>query len=277
MHLFILIFASLLIGVVYVFSKLLAVEKYSPATFIVLLAFFNTILGIPLLFYEFRVSSHLSFWLLALISAATYGVGQIFAFKAYKITDASIVGMVLKLSIPVTVLGGVVLLSESYEMKGYWGLALLLVGSLFITYTGKTIKFDKGILFSIIMALCFGLAVVFDKIILEEFSPFTYVSVNCIMITLMFSFKGKILREAIDLFWKKKVLVIITALLNLISWLSVLFILQSDKVSKVFPIYDSLSLVTTVFLGIVALKEKGQVWQKIVGTAVIIMGVVLLG
>lgn len=278
MHLIILIFSSLLLGVIYVLCKRLAVEKYSPATLIVLLAFFNAFFGIPILFYEFKVSSQLSFWLLAIISAITYGVGQIFSFKAYKITDASIVGMVSKLSILFTVLGGVLFLSESYKVTGYIGLTLLLLGCLFITYTDKTIKFDKGIVFSMVMAAGFGLAAVFDKVILEEFSPFTYVFVNSVMITLMFSLKSKkVIQDAMDLFLKKKVLVVITALLNLISWLGVLIVLESDKVSKIFPIYDSLSLVTTIFLGIVVLKEKGRVWQKVVGTAVIIIGVVLLG
>ena len=274
---YILLFiASSAVGLTYIVNKKLSRSRFNASTYTFLLAYVNAVISIPLLFFDFYITRDLILWLLIFISAITFGLSSYFSFRAYKITDASTVSLVHKLNIVLAAIIGIIFLNEEYSILAYFGLLFIVISNLFLVYEGRKISIEKGIFYAFIMALTSAMAAVFDKIILMDFSPFTYVFVNSILIGIFFSFRKGIFLEGYNLLRENTKLVLITSILNVGSWATFLFVLQNTSVSKTFPIYKSLSLLIPVILGIVLLKETDKLWQKIVGVAVGVLGIIIL-
>lgn len=269
--------AGIALGVAYILEKKLSLDQFHPATYVALIAGTSSIVSLPLLTYQFKVPHLWSYWLIVLVSVFAYGTGNLFSFKAYKLIDASEVGLIGRLNLVFTALIAILFLSEIYTPRSFLGLFLVFAGSSVIFFDKGKISLNRGVIYALIMALGYGLAALFDKIILQEFSPFTYVVVNNFLVSLMFLTFKEARKESLQLIKKHPLLVILTGILAAGSWVGFLFVLQSGSVSKVFPIFDSLSLVSTVGLGILFLKERNKLFQKIIGSALIIFGVFLLG
>ncbi|MEK7543532.1 MAG: EamA family transporter [Patescibacteria group bacterium] len=273
---FILTLASIAIGLTYIINKKLAHGKVNASTLTFVISYVNAFISIPLLFVNFSITKNPLLWLLILVSALTFGLSSYFSFRAYKLTDVSTVSLVHKLNVVVAALIGIVFLSERYSFLSYTGLILIVLSNIFLIYDGKRISIEKGIFFAFLMAIMSALAAVFDKIILNDFSPFTYVFVNSIITGMMFSFRKGVVSDGIQLFRQNTKLVLATSVLNVGSWAAFLFVLQNTTVSKSFPIYKSLSLIVPVVLGILILKETNKLWQKIAGTIIGVAGIILL-
>lgn len=272
----ILSFASIAIGLTYVVNKKLSREEFNPAVFAFALALSNALLAIPLLFIDFRVSENPLTWVLTAISAAFFGVGVYFSFKAYKVSDASIVSLVHKLSIVFSVFMGILILKENYSFFSYLGLFLILLGNIFILYEGKRISLEKGIFYAFLMAFFSAVAAVLDKRIIQDFSPLTYVFVNNMFFAATFLFRQNIFQEAKQLILKNAKLVFISSFLNTGSWAAYLLVLRDNDVSRVFPAWESLSLIVPVVMGIIFLGEKDKLWQKLLGMTAGAIGIAFL-
>jgi len=273
---FILIIASIAIGLTYIVNKKLSHSKFNASTYTFLISYVNALISIPLLFFNFYISKNPSLWILILISTLTFGLSSYFSFKAYKLADASTVSLVHKLNVALAAVIGILFLYERYSYLSYVGLSLIVVSNLFIVYDGKRINIDKGIFFAFLMAITSALAAIFDKVILKDFSSFTYVFINSLLTGIMFSFRKNIFSEGIQLFKQNTKLILTTSVLNVGSWAAFLFVLQNTSVSKTFPIYKSLSLIIPVILGIIVLKETNKLWQKIAGAIIGVTGIILL-
>ena len=277
MELLILFIAGISLGFAYICQKKLALDRFHPATYVLLISSTSFIVSLPLLMYKFRIPEIGIYWLLVFISVITYGLGSLFSFKAYKLIDASEVGLINRLNIVFTAIIGILLFSEKYTLQSYLGLLLVTTGSLIIVFEIGKLSLSKGVIFALIMALGYGLAAVFDKLILNQFSPFTYLVVNNFLVALMFLPFKQARVESVELVKKQTGLVFLTGILVAGSWVGFLYVLQSGSVSKIFPIFDTLALVCTVSVGILFLKERNKLLQKIIGSALVIFGIFLLG
>lgn len=276
MELFILVCSGILLGIKYVLEKRLSAEKYHPATFVVLITSISAILATTLLLYQFRFPSHILYWMLTITSVVAWGLGYLFSFKAYRKLDASTVGLISRLSILITALLAILLLKERYTFLSYIALGLIFVGSSLIVFEKGRIRINTGVVFSMLMASGYAISAVLDKEILRYFSPFTYVAVNNFLVAVIFSSVKEARSEAYHLLMKKPLQVALISLVSISSWFGFLFVLQSGSVSRIFPIFDSLSLISTVGAGIIFLKEKNRLVQKIVGTIIVVWGIFLL-
>jgi len=272
----ILSLASIAIGLTYIVNKRLAHGNYSASTFTFLISYVNAIISIPLLFINFYITHNPWLWILIIVSALTFGLSSYFSFLAYKLTDASTVSLIHKLNIVFVAIIGLLFLNEKYSSLSYLGLLFIIFSNIFIVFNGKNISVNKGMFFAFFMALFSALAAIFDKVILKDFSPFTYVFVNSILTGIMFSFRKNVFSEGLQLLKQNTVMVLTTSILSVGSWVAFLFVLQNTSVSKTFPIYKSLSLIVPVILGIIVLKETNKLWQKILGTIIGVAGIILL-
>src|SRR3989344_2191376 len=273
---FILVVASIAIGLTYIINKKLSLGKFKASTYPFVISYVNAFISIPLLFFDFYVTKNPLLWLLIFVSALTFGLSSYFSFRAYKISDASTVSLVHKLNVVLAAVIGILFLNEKYSFLSYLGLLFIVLSNLLLVYNGRKISVEKGIFYAFIMATTSALAAIFDKIILDDFSPFTYVFVNSFLIGIMFSFQKGVFAEGVQLLKQNTKLVITPSVLNVGSWATFLFVLQNTSVSKTFPIYKSLSLIVPVILGILVLKETNKLWQKILGATIGVLGIILL-
>jgi bacterial/archaeal transporter family protein len=236
----------------------------------------STLFAIPFLFVDFQLPQHPRTWVLAMLSASIYGLSVFFSFKAYKTTDASIVSIIYKFSMVITALFGIFFLKETYAAASYMGLFLLIISTVILFYEKQKISFQVGLLFSLLMAFCGAIAALLDKIILNDFSSFTYVFVNCFLVAFLFSIPKGNIQKGIELFRHNKVILLLQSFFAIGSWVIFLFVLKNTDVSHTYPIYKSLSLLIPTILGITVLKEHSKIKQKILSVIVGAIGIYLL-
>lgn len=272
----ILLLASIGLGLTYILNKKLSLTKFHSATYMLVLSVMGTFLSVPLLLFQPTIPSSWVFWPLAIISATAFGIGMFFGFRAFKLTDASVVSLVHNLDIAFVAIIGITLYSETYSFISYLGLLLIMASAALLLYDGKKIRVDQGFIFAFLLAIGSTISSVADKKLLEVFSPFTYAFINNGLISLLFLGHKTARQEAIKLFKSNTRLLALISFINVGAWVTFLFVLQSTNVSKTLPIFKSLTLIIPVVLGILILKEKQKLWQKLVGMTLGAIGILLL-
>lgn len=276
LELLILIFASLATGVVYVIDKSLSNGKHQADAYTILTLSLNVIVSMPLLMVNFYMSSNILVWLMIIVSGACYGISRWYIYKAYQHSDASTVGIIHKSSIVVSALLGIIILKEEYSVLSYIGLALITFSSVLILYDGKRIQLDKGAIYATIMVVFVSLASFLDKAILNDFSAYTYVFINSVASVIFFTGKKGIFKKGMDMFKDHTWPIIIRTIFVMGAWTAFVVVLQNSSLSTSFPIYKSLSLIVPVILGILLLKEKARLWQKLIGMVLGIVGIICI-
>lgn len=265
-----------MIGVSQVINKKISGSNHHSKTHTTVVMLMNTVISVPLLFFQFSLTTSIFTWLLIVISVVVYAFSTYFGFQAYKKTDVSLVAIIQRTSIVFTALIGILLLGESYSFQAYIGLLFIFLSGIIITYKKSHLKFDEGVLFAFLMALAGSIAAVLDKIILNDFSPYTYVFVNNLLVTAVFGLNRGRVREVVSVlktnFWS----VFLTALLWTGSFLLVSIVLKETDVSRTMPIYKTLGLITPVLIGITFLNEKQMLREKVAGIILGSVGIVLM-
>lgn len=274
-NLLLLSFAGLLTGLSQVINKKLATKGHKSTTYTTVIMLLNAAFAIPFLFYQFYISHSLYYWLLILISTTAFAFSTYFSFKAYKVTDVSIVSIIYRFNIVIVALIGIAFLKEQYSFQSYIGLLLIFFSSVVIALE-KGLKFDSGIIYAFLMAITGAIATVLDKIILNDFSPYTYVFVNNLLVGSIFAFNKKTINDAKILIKQNTALLILASLLTIPSFAIVLVVLQKTNVSQTMPAYKGLSFITPVVLGIMLLNERKKLVQKIIGAIAGVIGISLL-
>lgn len=268
--------AGLFSGISQLVNKKLSNLGFNSRSLTVTVMLFNAFLAIPLLFYKFHIPSSWYHWILVFISITSFAFSVFFGFKAYKTTDVSIVSIIYRVNIVLVALSGIIFLGEKYTLNAYIGLFLILLSSILVTFEGRKLIITAGIAYVFLMAITGAFASVLDKIILRDFSPYSYAFFNNLLIGLVFAFNTKTLKDSKNVFSKGKYLVFLTAFFNLIAFVIVLTVLQRTNVSKTLPIHKAFSLIVPVLLGILVLGERSKLPQKIVGVLLGLTGIFLM-
>ena len=171
---------------------------------------------------------------------------------------------------------GILFLREFYSLLRYFGLFLIVGSGMLLAYNKKRFSVTTGMWFALLMATTSGIAGYLDKIILNDFSPYTYTFINSFLIFLLFARKKSTWLEMKTIATKHPVNIVLTSLLSIGSWLIFLIVLQQTNVSQTLPIYKSLSYVTPVIFGILLLGERLQLFQKVLGVIIGIAGIFFL-
>lgn len=267
--------AGLFSGVSQLINKKITSKEHRSSSYTIVIMLLNALLAVPLLFFNFYVSKSPLFWLLIIISATAFAISTLFSFKAYKETDVSVVSIVYRVNIILVALAGIIFLNESFSFNSYLGLFLIFAGSIIVAFN-KDFKVESGVIFALLMAVFGSMATVLDKIILDDFSPFTYVFVNNLLVGLVFAFNRSRIKDAANLLKKKPLPLLITSLLTTLSFAIVLVVLQKTDISQTMTAYKGISFITPVFLGVLLLGEKSKTTQKLTGALLGLAGILLL-
>jgi len=275
-NILLLFLAGLLSGLAQLLSKKLVLSNHQSTTYTTVVMLINAIISIPLLFYRFYMSLSIIYWLLILTSVLAFAFSTYFSYQAYKHADVSIVCILQRLNIVLVAVFGVLILQEEFTSKSVIGLSLIFLGGILLVMEKFRFKLTVGIIYALITALLVTVASILDKVILKDFSPFTYVFINNLLVGLVFSFKKGLLADAKSLVKKHSLLLILTSCLMTGSFILILIVLQKNEVSKTMPIYSSVSLLTPVLLGIIFFRERSKLLKKLAAMTLTIIGITLL-
>jgi len=166
-------------------------------------------------------------------------------------------------------------LSESLNLNQYLGIVVIFAG-VSVAVAPHKLLLDKGARFANIAAFLIALETVVLKIIVPMASATVINIAMSVPSVLIFPIFMKNFRQRISDFFKKNLLVKIVAVIaNVISSYLLVYALQKGDVSRVMGIYQGMMIVS-VLGGIIILKEKEDILRKILGTAITLIGVLLL-
>lgn len=236
----------------------------------------NAVLCIPLVFYQFRLPTDHFTWVLTLLSAGLFALAAAFFFKAYQHADLSVVSILHRTSIIHIAVIGVIFLQEKISPVGVIGLFLLFFGSASVLYEKRQMKFTKGAWYALISAFLGALSAVVDKQVLHDFSPYTYVFVNSILVSCMFLWRKDTLPESMRFLRRYPKQIVSSSILGVVGFTILMVLLADTQVSQTMAVYKTISFFVSVILGILLYKETNKLPQKIIGLTLAILGMILL-
>lgn len=206
-----------------------------------------------------------------------YGYGSIFFFKAIKTIEASEMSILSSFGTPVTVVLSFFFLNERLNGTQIIGLFLILISVVIINYSEHTFRLSKGAWNALFGATCFGSAVIVDTFILKSYSAISYLPVGSFLIgiILLVSYPrsfGKIMHDI----RKIDSNLILYSVLYTFGALMFYIPLQSGTYVSQLSAIGRVSLILTVILAAVFLKERSHIGKKILGAILTTIGIFLI-
>lgn len=251
-----------------------------PLAFAVWVNLFASLFAVPIMLFEGGTFREVGMAVLAVTVLSTIfsGIFEAIQFFARRQLEASRSTVLFQLTPLVTFAGSVALLGESINASKLSGALLIISGNLLAAYNHGGKLNRSGVLLALSAAFALGCVYIADKfasshypigfyVLLSYFLPALYVATFAMRGDRLTELKHEILHSR----WR-------SAPLALTSVLGYYFILKAFRVaeaSTVMPIVFA-STIFTAFGGIIFLRERSNIWQKIAGAALVFGGVVLL-
>ena len=216
-------------------------------------------------------------WPYLFIIAILYGYGSVFFFKAIKTIEASEMSILGSFGTLVTVILSYVLLNERLNNTQMIGLFLILAAVVVINYSTHAFHLSKGAWYALIGAACFGSAVIADTFILKSYSAISYLPVSSFLIGVMlFLSFPKSFHKIIHDVQKIDINLIIYSVLYTFGALMFYIPLQTGTYVSQLSAVGRVSIIFTVILSAIFLKERSHIGKKILGAILTTIGIFLI-
>jgi drug/metabolite transporter (DMT)-like permease len=245
--------------------------------------FYPIIVGLLITIYgfstgQFTISPLDSLELNLLFLVIGYGLGNVCVFKALQTTDLSNYVIIFGTRVIFSVIASTILLNHSLSLVQGIGGLLIFTAVILLNLNKSKLVFHKGDLYALGAAICFGLALVNDKVLLSSLNLYYYLLIGfvCPSIFLMV-LKLPLMRE-LPGYLNARILVPFFGLCIIYSASAILFFggLQQSNNSSQVAVLNLTQNIFAVFLSIIILKEMDSLWKKIVGLILSFIGMVLV-
>ncbi|MFC1649541.1 DMT family transporter [Patescibacteria group bacterium] len=237
------------------------------------------ILIVGLIFSDMSLPSNICelIWNL-LLMGLLYGFFNLFALKSLKLTEASKYSIVASTRVFFTVLASSVLLKEFLSGPQFVGALLIFAGVVLVNLESKKFKLDRGTLLALAGAACFGFANTNDRYLLGSFDVYTYLTISFllppILMSLIYPKQVKYMKNYLDKKVIKKVLVL--SIFYAFAALTFFAALQVGENSSQVASIGLTTVVVTVILATIFLKERDNMPKKIFAALLSLVGLLLL-
>ncbi|MEA3355377.1 MAG: DMT family transporter [Patescibacteria group bacterium] len=258
-------------------ARFLLRNKGDARGFTILHDFFAGIAIIPFFFiYGFKFPPAIIPILGLLVATLVYAVGDITNIKSYQLEEASIVTPLIKLRVIIVLVGSAVFLHESITWLKLLAIIFVLCGSIIIGFEKGKFVFSKGVKYSLLSAFFLGCAFLLDKAFVVNYSLPVYMSTILFLPALWILISTKNgLQRSINELKLQKWGVVIAGLFFGWALFAFLAAISKGEVSRSTAVVE-LSLVFIAVGGYVFLNERKKLWQKIIGSLLILVGVLLV-
>jgi uncharacterized membrane protein len=214
-----------------------------------------------------------------LFSAVLWATSTIFSFKALKLITAGEATILGSSGAFISITLGIIFLGEALKISTIASAILIFIAILAIS-TGKlSFSSKRGIVYSLISASVAAVAVVNDTAILKTYEAFSFTALMCLLpgFILLLSFPKESIK--IPKMFDRKTLTLMTVFCTLYSIQAITFYLALQNgapISQLSPLSRA-SIVLTVILGVIFLKEKSNLGKKFIAAIMVTIGAILLG
>ena len=199
-----------------------------------------------------------------------YGFGSVSFYKSFSYVEASKISILSSIGTIAALISSTILLGEKLQPIQYIGGIIVLAGIIITSIKKTKFSFGKGELFCLLGSAAFGAEIANDKVLMGSFGVYFYLVVAyllpALLLILVFSKDAKAIPSTL----------IYTALFFMQAILFFIGLNISTSASLVI-ILNLAGRVLTVALAILILKEHDYLWQKIAGTAIVVLGLIIIG
>lgn len=275
-----LILISILMSAVAVLLQriLLDRDKNDPIAYaIVFQGTVGVILTIIALFHGFHLPDFGKYWLAILVTTLFYAAGNVVSAKGLKQTEASIFAVLFTTNAVWVMIAGILLFGEHLSILQIFGAILIFVSvGLLADRTGK-LKFDTGILLSLLSGFIYGFAISGWVYVAKHNDLVTWNAVSFLLpatLTAVLSYKsipkmkpflsGRIMQR-----------MLLLGILFSISTLALLSAFIYGNASIVAPLQQTNTIVT-ILLAVIFLHERNNLIRKFIAAAICFAGAVMI-
>ena len=256
-------------------------EQSNPIGYAIL---FQLILGsislvFAVVFGKFALPSVSIPWYQFIISSVLWAASTVFTFQAVKTLTAGEVTILSASGAIISILLGIIFLREVLTVPLLIGTVLILLAIWIINTEHVSFSSKRGIIFALLAALCAGIAVVNDASILKHYEAFSYTAIMSFLpgILLICCFPKELVKTVRTIHRNVIFMMVIFCLFYAIQAITYYLAFQyGAPVSQLSPLTKS-SIVLTVILAAVFLKEKSNLPKKIIAAILVTVGAILLG
>ena len=214
------------------------------------------------------------FILVAFLSA----LGMLFTFKGFKSIDASEHTILLTSSRIWLILGAIFFLKESFSLARLLGAGTIVLGVVIAEWKKDKLKINKGALYVLLAAFFFAISETLSFYILRNFDVFSFMVYASLLVTLILIIvKPKIIKK-LQFYLKPKyaLYIIITSFNDGVANILAFLAYQIGRNALQIGPLGATGTLVTVILGIIILKERNNMLQKILGSILAVLGTILL-
>jgi len=254
-------------------------DKSNPYSYAVV---FHLLLGFLNLCFALLYGSHFSLFsgniFFLLLASLLWGVCSIFLFKALQLLESSEATILSSLKVVFTIIAAIIFLQETFNIQKILGTVIILAATLLVVNLKNGFKFNKGVVYTLLMALFAGLAIVVDSANVQHYNVIAYNTItNCLSGFVILAFAPRSLgqwRHFIKPNFLAKMLPL--AVFSVTQGLMYLTALTyGGNTAQVGTIRQS-SVIVTVLLAVIFLKERNSLGRKLIAAILVTIGVILL-
>jgi drug/metabolite transporter (DMT)-like permease len=215
-----------------------------------------------------------SIFLFALLGLTEF-IGTFLYMKMHTYSDLSISSILSRTRLIWVPIIAFFLINENLNSNDYVGILVIFAG-VSLTMAPKKLLADKGAIYANVSAFVIAINIVITKMLL----PYSSNSVLMIALALpsifLYPLFMKNAQQRIHTLFKTNILMKTFSIgLGLVSIYLFLAAIRFGEASKVNAVYQGM-LIFSVIAGIIFLKERENIWRKLIGATITVVGVVLL-
>ena len=213
-----------------------------------------------------------------LLSALLWAGSTVFGFQTLKRLNAGESSILASSGTFITIGLGIILLGDIFKFTAIFGTVLILIAVWIVSTENLNFKSKKGIIYGLISSILAAVAVVNDAVILKTYEAFSYTAIMSILpgIILLLLFPKQAV--TIPKIFNKGSLLIVAILCIFYSIQAITYYLALQNgapISQLSPIMKS-SIVLTVILASIFLKERSDLNKKMTAAFLVTVGTILL-
>lgn len=250
-------------------------EEGDPTAWAFFFEFVRLIVFTIILFFDFSLKLEFQSFILLFLVGFTEFISVYLYMKMHKFSHLSISTIISRTRLIWIPIITFLFFAEKLKLSEYLGIGILFFG-LSIVVSPHKLFMDKGALYANLAAFVIAINTIMFKLSIPYASSSMILVAFCLPSVILFPLfmknaKNRILSEA-----KKNFPIKLAGILgNIVSSYLFIWALHSGDVSRVNAVYQGM-LIISVLAGIIILKEKKEIFRKLLGTAMTIIGVILL-
>jgi drug/metabolite transporter (DMT)-like permease len=205
-----------------------------------------------------------------------YVAGNLLYFAALARTQLSEIDLFLRSSALWTVVGGTVVLGETFPALAFVGAALVLVSLVTVAQRPARLRFSAAQGLALAAAVAFGVGNVVDKAISAPFDPLGYTALNLVLtgVGMLALARPRRAELAAPALWRPTAWTV-AATFAATQWLLILAFAAGGTAGGVILVAQ-VRLVVLTAVGVVWLGERDRLGRKLLAAALMLAGVAAL-